>query len=73
MFPGLEASYHPMVDRSTLACDLCHLLLYCFNVLIFGINSIEVMVHGAMVHVVVKLSVCRNDVELLAGVCLFVL
>ena len=32
-----------------------------------------VMVHGAMEHVVVKLSVCRNDVELLAGVCLFVL
>ena len=62
-----------MVDRSTLGCDLCHLLLYSFNVLIFGIKSIEVMVHGAMVHVVVKLSVCRNDVELLAGVCLFVL
>ena len=31
------------------------------------------MAHGAMEHVVVKLSVCRNYVELLAGVCLFVL
>ena len=43
---------------------------------LFGIKSelyIEVMVHGAMEHVVVKLSVCRNYVELLADVCLFVL
>ena len=53
-----------MVDRSTLACDLCH-LSYCNYIVLmfyvlFGIKSelyIEVMVHGAMEHVVVKLSV----------------
>ena len=80
-FRSLEAPYHPYgADRSTLDCDLCH-LSYCNYIVLmfyvlFGIKSelyIEVMVHGAMEHVVVKLSVCRNYVELLADVCLFVL